>query len=176
MTWALRFCGALAAIYLLIVLQASKYNTDAQAATRQSVMRTVTGEMLPVYEAMKVNYLQAYNARHPTFPAVLENSYWVHNLENIDACRKNQSKVWKFSVASDASEGKGSLCKPLRSPDGIRYECEQPALFGGRRVHIYDVKFGDPILPDWALDKPHVTLEREGGLRKKIIGLQMCEG
>jgi len=86
MTWALRFCGALAAIYLLIVLQASKYNTDAQAATRQSVMRTMTGEMLPVYEAMKVNYLQAYNARHPTFPAVLENSYWVHNLENIDAC------------------------------------------------------------------------------------------
>jgi len=135
-------------------------------------MMTVTGEILPVREAMEVNYLEAYNARYPLFPAVLENTRWVHTLKDADLCYENPRKIWTFSNADKA----GRVCSLIPSSGDFKYKCDEQGLFGKSKTHFYSVKFGDPILPNWALEKPHVTLEREGGLRKKTIGLKMCEG
>ena len=168
MVWYARLCGVLAVIYL-IAFAAQSPGTVAGATKPPAMMRAVTGEVLPVSEAMKVNYLVSYTARYPDFPAVLNKSRWVDALKGEKSCTSNPRKVWTFSGGGDF----GRVCHMVPSESGRLYECEEQGRMGRKSTHIYMVRFGDSILPDWALDRPHITLEREGRPHK-VITLEVC--
>ena len=169
MIWIARLCGILAAAYLLYWVTSLPEN-EAKASGRPTMAMSVNGQMMPAMDAVRFNHLEAYNQRYPLFPAVLKGTRWITALEDQESCVVSPRKVWTFSEAREA----GRICTRETSGAKFVYSCEMTNVFGRKSVQAFNVSFGDHILPDWTLDRPHITLERDGW-RKKKISLQMCD-
>lgn len=134
----------------------------------------VTGEMVPAMDAVRINHLAAYQQLYPDFPAVLKETRWISALEDVQSCGESPRGVWNFSEeVSPEDVGIGRVCTRKKTETGFEYSCEKTGFLGRKTTQTFSVAFGDPILPDWVLDRPHITLERKGW-RKLTIGLQMC--
>ena len=125
---------------------------------------------MPAMDAVIYNGLHNYEQNYPPFPQVLKNTRWAHILDDAKTCSAKPRKVWSFSEGQEA----GRVCSLNMFSNKNIYSCEETNIFGRKVTKEYTIKFGDPILPDWALDRPHVTLQRKGW-HKKIIGLKMCD-
>lgn len=169
MIWIARLCGILAATYLAYLASDFPQNS-AEAADVPVMAMAVSGEMMPAMDAVIYNGLNNYEQSYPAFPQVLENTRWAYILDDAETCSANPRKLWSFSEGEDA----GRVCSLKASSNNNVYSCEETNIFGRKVMKEYTIKFGDPILPDWALDRPHVTLQR-AGWRKKTIGLKMCD-
>lgn len=168
MTLFARLCGTVAGIYL-VYLAAFFPENQANASTAPAMAITLSEEHAAM-EALRIDYLQAYDARYSEYPAVLQGSRWVSVLDNQKTCTQNPEKVWTFTGRPNA----GHICKPKTLGNIGEYDCDVTNMFGKTSQQDFTMRFGDTILPDWALERPHITLTR-GGWRKKTIGLQMCE-
>ena len=169
MIWIARLFGVLAAAYLLYLVAALPQN-DANASGKPAMAISVTGEMMPAMEAVRFDGLEAYRQRFAPFPAVLEGTRWISALDDKQSCKTDTRKVWTFSDTTEA----GHICTRGASAADFKYSCEMTRMFGRKAVQEFNISFGDHILPDWAQDRPHITLERVGW-RKKKISLQMCD-
>lgn len=159
----------LAATYLAYVALDFPQNS-AEAANAPVMAMAVSGEAMPAMDAVIYNGLYKYKEKYPSFPQILKNTRWVYILDDAETCSANPRKLWSFSEDEDV----GRVCTLKTSSNKNLYSCEEINIFGRRVMKEYTIKFGNPILPDWALDRPNVTLQ-SAGWRKKTIGLQICD-